>query len=140
MHARAHKSPLHSNPSSDKRQPVSDIPKLPTPKEFREIAKRLPPKQLEMLERQVSDVIAEPKRARYLNLLFQADAAAKNQTVQMTRYLARACPDCKGYVDVMMPKPRRDISLGAVKGKCVKCNYRMSWIIVSGGKKDSKLR
>ena len=93
-----------------------------------------------MLERQVADVIAEAKRARYLSLLRQADAAAQNPTVQMTRYLARACPRCKGYVDVMMPKPRRDIPLGAVNGKCVKCNYRMSWIIVSGGKKDSKLR
>ena len=119
---------------------MSDNPKVPTPKEIREIAKRLPPEQLEMLERQVSDVIAKAKRARYLSLLFQADTAAKNQTVQMTKYLARACPRCGGYVDVMMRKPEHNIPVQAVNGRCVKCGYRMTWIVVSGGRKAVKIR
>ena len=86
--------------------------KIPIPKQIREIAKRLTPKQLKMLNGQVSDVFAKGKRARYLSLLFQADTAAKNQTVGMTKYLARACPRCGGYVDVMMRKPDRDSCSG----------------------------
>jgi hypothetical protein len=130
---------LQSAPFSDKRQRMSDIPKLPTPKQIRQIAKRLTPEQLNMLDGQVSEVFAKAKRDRYLSLLFQADAAAKDQTVQMTKYLARACPRCGGYVDVMVRKPERDIPLQAVNGRCLKCSYRMAWIVISGGRKAVRL-
>jgi Zn ribbon nucleic-acid-binding protein len=114
--------------------------KIPTPQTDPRNCQRLTRKQLKMLNGQASDVFAKAKRDRYLNLLFQADAAAQNQTVQMTRYLARACPHCKGYVDIMMRKSERSIPLRAVDGRCVKCSYRMAWIVISGGRKAVKLR
>jgi hypothetical protein len=118
----------------------SDDFKIATPKQIREIAKRLTPKQLKMLDGQVSDVFAKAKRDRYLSLLFQADAAAKNQTVGMTKYLARGCPRCGGYVDVMMRKPDRDLPVRGVNGRCLKCNYRLAWIVIRGGRLPVKIR
>jgi hypothetical protein len=42
----------------------------------------------------------------------------------MARYLARACPRCNSYVEIVMREPENDRPLQAVNGKCVRCSYR----------------
>jgi hypothetical protein len=34
----------------------------------------------------------------------------------------------------------RNIPLHAVNGQCLKCGYRLAWIVVRGGRKALKLR
>ena len=52
----------------------------------------------------------------------------------MARYLARACPRCKGYVGIVIREPGRNMPLQAVNGRCSECSYRMAWIVVRGRK------
>jgi hypothetical protein len=58
----------------------------------------------------------------------------------MAKYLARACPRCNGYVDVTLHGAERDTPLKAVNGRCLKCSYRLAWIVIKGGRKALKLR
>jgi hypothetical protein len=39
-----------------------------------------------------------------------------------------------------MREPERDMPLQAVNGRCVRCAYRLAWIVVRGGRKALKLR
>ncbi len=52
----------------------------------------------------------------------------------MARYLARACPRCNGYVGIILREPGRNTPLQAVNGRCLRCSYRMAWIVIRGGK------
>ena len=52
----------------------------------------------------------------------------------MARYLARACPRCNGYVGIIIREQGRNTPLQAVNGHCLRCSYRMAWIVIRGGK------
>jgi hypothetical protein len=56
----------------------------------------------------------------------------------MAKYFARPCPRCGGYVDVAMHGAERNIPLHAVNGRCLKCSYRLAWIVIRGGRKAAK--
>jgi hypothetical protein len=48
----------------------------------------------------------------------------------MARYLYRSCPRCNGYVGIIVREPGRNTPLQAVSGHCVRCSYRMAWIVI----------
>ena len=53
----------------------------------------------------------------------------------MARYLARSCPRCNGYLGIVLREPGRNVPLQAVNGHCLRCDYRMAWIVIRGGSK-----
>ncbi len=48
----------------------------------------------------------------------------------MVRYLCRSCPRCNGYVGIIVREPGQNVPLQAVNGHCVRCGYRMAWIVI----------
>ena len=52
----------------------------------------------------------------------------------MARYFTGSCPRCGGYVGIIMREPETALRLQAVNGKCVRCSYRLAWIVVNGNK------
>ena len=55
----------------------------------------------------------------------------------MAKYLARSCPRCNGYLGIVLREPGRNVPLQAVNGHCLRCDYRMSWIVIRGRKSRS---
>jgi C4-type Zn-finger protein len=53
----------------------------------------------------------------------------------MAKYFARSCPRCNGYVEIVMREPDRYMVRKAVNGHCVRCAYRLAWILIRGGRK-----
>ena len=51
----------------------------------------------------------------------------------MAKYLARSCTRCNGYLGIVLRESVRNVPLQAVNGHCLRCGYRMSWIVVRGG-------
>jgi hypothetical protein len=49
----------------------------------------------------------------------------------MDRDLARASR-CNGYVGIVIREPGRNVRLQAANGRCTRCPYRMSWIVIKG--------
>ena len=54
--------------------------------------------------------------------------------ITMIRYLHRSCPRCNGYVGIIVREPGRNTSLQAVDGSCLRCGFRMAWIVIRGRK------
>ena len=52
----------------------------------------------------------------------------------MVRYLRRSCPRCNGHVGIIVREPERNTPLQAVNGHCLRCSYRMAWIVVAGNR------
>lgn len=52
----------------------------------------------------------------------------------MTRYFTRSCPRSGGHVGITMREPETALRLQAVNGKCVRCSYRLAWIVVKGNR------
>ena len=50
----------------------------------------------------------------------------------MVRYLAHTCPPCKGYLGIVLREPGRNTPLQAINGHCLKCGYRLDWIVIRG--------
>ena len=50
----------------------------------------------------------------------------------MAKYLARSCPRCNGYLGIVLREPGRNVPLQAVNGHCLRCDYRMAWIVIRG--------
>ena len=50
----------------------------------------------------------------------------------MDRYLTRICPRCGGHVGIYMNQPEQNTPLQAVNGHCVRCSYRLVWIVIRG--------
>lgn len=46
------------------------------------------------------------------------------------KYLSRLCPRCNGYVGIIVREPGRNTPLEAVNGHCLRCSYRMAWIVI----------
>jgi hypothetical protein len=51
----------------------------------------------------------------------------------MAKYLYRSCPRCNGYVGIVLPEPARNAPVQAVNGHCLRCGWRLSWIVIRGG-------
>jgi hypothetical protein len=45
-----------------------------------------------------------------------------------------SCLRCNGYVGIILHKPGRNTPLQAVNGHCLRCPYRMAWIVIRGGR------
>jgi C4-type Zn-finger protein len=50
----------------------------------------------------------------------------------MATYLTRPCPRCNGYLGIVLREPGRNTPVRAVNGHCLKCGYRMAWIVIKG--------
>jgi hypothetical protein len=50
----------------------------------------------------------------------------------MATYLARPCPRCNGYLGIVLCEPGRNVPVRAVNGHCLKCDYRLAWIVIRG--------
>ena len=50
----------------------------------------------------------------------------------MTKYLFRNCPRCANYVGIVLREPGRNAPVQAVNGHCLKCDYRLAWIVIRG--------
>src|SRR5678816_2811971 len=48
----------------------------------------------------------------------------------MAKYLQRSCPRCNGYLGIVVPERKAKVSVQAINGRCVKCGYRLAWIVV----------
>jgi hypothetical protein len=48
----------------------------------------------------------------------------------MATYLARQCPRCNGYLGIVLREPGRNMPVRAVNGHCLKCGYRLAWIVI----------
>jgi hypothetical protein len=52
----------------------------------------------------------------------------------MATYLARPCPRCNGYLGIVLREPARNTPVRAVNGHCLKCGYRLAWIVIKGNR------
>ena len=50
----------------------------------------------------------------------------------MATYLARPCPRCNGYLGIVLREPGSNMPVRAVNGHCIKCGYRLAWIVIKG--------
>ena len=50
----------------------------------------------------------------------------------MATYLARPCPRCNGYLGIVLREPGSNTPVRAVNGHCIKCGYRLAWIVIKG--------
>jgi len=50
----------------------------------------------------------------------------------MARYLARECPQCKGYLGVVVPERKPKLPVQATNGHCAQCGYGLAWIVIHG--------
>jgi hypothetical protein len=55
----------------------------------------------------------------------------------MATYLARSCPQCNGYLGIVLREPGRNVPVRAGNGHCLNCNYRLAWIIIEGSRLDA---
>jgi hypothetical protein len=49
----------------------------------------------------------------------------------MAKYLHRACPKCKGYLVIVIPEWKTKIAVQAINGRCLKCGYRLAWVLAN---------
>ena len=56
----------------------------------------------------------------------------------MARYLYCRCPRCSGYGRLVMREPERALPLQAVNGHCLRCSYRLAWIVVRGNSQSKR--
>jgi len=50
----------------------------------------------------------------------------------MAKYLARTCPKCNDYLGIVVPKPTPKATVSAINGQCLRCGYRLAWILIVG--------
>src|ERR671911_426922 len=48
----------------------------------------------------------------------------------MTKYLARSCPRCYGYLGIVLRQPARHTPVQTINGECLECGYRLALILV----------
>jgi hypothetical protein len=50
----------------------------------------------------------------------------------MSKYLARACPRCSGYLGIVLRAPERTTGVRAICGHCFRCHHRLLWRLIKG--------
>ena len=58
----------------------------------------------------------------------------------MAKYLQRSCPKCNGYLGIMVPERKAKMPVQAINGRCLKCGYRLAWVLVLGKRLANLLR
>jgi hypothetical protein len=62
----------------------------------------------------------------------------------MAKYVCRSCPRCNGYLGIVVPERKAKMPVQAINGRCLKCGYRLAWVLVRGktsaGKPSSMVR
>jgi C4-type Zn-finger protein len=53
--------------------------------------------------------------------------------------LQRSCPKCNGYLGIVVPERKVKMPVQAINGRCLKCGYRLAWVLVRG-KTSAELR
>ena len=55
------------------------------------------------------------------------------------RWLGRQYPKCRGVLAITVRPPQENPPLQAVNGRCIRCGYRMAWVVIRG-KRNPQLR
>jgi hypothetical protein len=50
----------------------------------------------------------------------------------MTKYLARPCPRCNGYLGIVLCEPERNTVVQSIRGHCFRCHHRLAWTLIRG--------
>jgi hypothetical protein len=50
----------------------------------------------------------------------------------VAKYLQRSCPKCDGYLGIVAPERKTKMAVQAINGRCLKCSYRLAWVLVRG--------
>src|SRR5215470_2665225 len=53
-------------------------------------------------------------------------------TSDMSKQVVRSCPKCKGELQIVLLDRQRKAPVSAINGRCVKCGYRLAWILIRG--------
>jgi C4-type Zn-finger protein len=40
----------------------------------------------------------------------------------------RSCPKCDGYLGIVVPERKTPVQ--AINGRCLKCDYRLAWVVL----------
>ena len=48
------------------------------------------------------------------------------------QYLQRSSPKCNGYLEIVVPERKAKLPVQAINGRCLKCGYRLAWVVVLG--------
>jgi hypothetical protein len=51
----------------------------------------------------------------------------------VAKYLQRSCPKCNGYLGIVVPERQAKMPVQAINGRCLKCGYRLAWVLFSAG-------
>ena len=54
------------------------------------------------------------------------------------RWLSRPCPKCRGVLALIVRPPNETPPLQAVKGRCIRCGYRMVWAVIRAKKNRTR--
>jgi hypothetical protein len=52
--------------------------------------------------------------------------------VRIAKYLQRSCPKCNGYLGIVVPEGKGKKPVQAINVPCLKCGYRLAWVLVLG--------
>jgi hypothetical protein len=50
----------------------------------------------------------------------------------MAKYLQRSCPKRNGHLGIVVPERNTKTPVQAINGRCLKCGYRLAWVVVLG--------
>jgi len=111
---------------------MSDDAKIPTPKQLRAALKKLTRNSYQFWSFEFQ-TCSRNTSVHTLSSLRAGDG--QNTTAKaMARWFARACPRCNGYVWISIRQPESDLLLQAVNGRCVRCQYRLAWVVIRDGR------
>jgi hypothetical protein len=56
----------------------------------------------------------------------------------MAKCLNRACPKCNGDLGIVVPERKVKKPVQAINGLCLKCGYRLAWILIVDRRSSSR--
>ena len=56
----------------------------------------------------------------------------RRDRIEWAKYLQRSCPKCNGYWGIVVPERKDKMSVQAINGRCLKCGYRLAWVLIRG--------
>ena len=57
----------------------------------------------------------------------------------MAKYLQRPCPKCNSYLGIVIRERKAKLPVQAINGWCLKCGYRLAWVVIRGKRRRSVL-
>jgi hypothetical protein len=58
----------------------------------------------------------------------------------MAKYLKRSCRKCHGYLRIVIPERKAKMPVQAINVRCLKCGYRLAWVLVEENGSGTKRR